>query len=1165
MNKILDDVMFSKYNSLNSKTHSKYLLSLRVCIVTPDLLGPVKNGGIGTACTYLAENLARYGHKVHILLTQGGYNYKKDSTKWIERYTKQNIEVTQVFKWEDENCEQKPYFPESHPLNTSYTVYSWLQKQSGFDCILFMEWLGNGYYALEAKKCGLFFEKTALGVITHSPSLWHNLTNATASRHPLESIIWHIERRSVELADFVISPSAYMLDWCKAHDFNLPSKIFVQPNILELKEDFKSVSEADIDEIVFFGRLEWRKGLAQFCSALDILAKQKRLPPKVTFMGKPSWVQGLHSLQFLGNRAKAWNGCKISFRLHYDHYQAMEYLCQPGRLAVMPSVADNSPYTVYECLLAGIPFLARNVGGIPELVADSFHDRVLFGDNPRDLANKIISVLGKPPLRASLACNLEDVIAGWQRGLPALVQEVNVSIKFVNPPAKKESNKPFISVCLTHFNRPWYLRQAVESLINQTYKNFEVILVDDGSTDPDALKYLDELEPQFRKFGWKILRLENGFLGRARNMAVKEASADWLLFFDDDNIATTQMLKCCAQTAANCTAAGATIMFNVFKGILAPDDKNWTARYLPCGDIVSFAPIDNALGDATALINKHVFNKLGGFTEDYGVGNEDFELFIHILLSGEKLLVIPEPLYWYRRIANAQSMLAYTDVQANAMRSIRPFMEILPAPLAEMAFMTHGMIGSAGPGQQGELVRDDGYFLPDIVNSDPAADETMVDVLQLLESENEISLAPQVLDSMLAGSSGDNSANARLKLRARKAACLNNASLLLRYVNKFEHQNPSDLERARFYSGVLANLPRSEFSLRSIFIERLAGTNVNSMFCHLIIARHAALARLDELAIQYYFKALAIAEEKYQWLRPDVREAIAAGSLQSALEHWFLYGFTEGATWYGQKYFQRALLNMRHLKERLASQFCQAYGLSDLKLAEKIVCAPAMINTMHLLPAAEEAIERGDFLLLQEHIRKFQKSEIPDMDTDIFYATIAEKMLAKELPLTEELLRLMDTQKNNIPQLGMAYVLQAARVHDYSKAAQYFIKILEQAEKEYLKKRSDVKKAINNGEFICALHHYAFCGRKENMTWPNLKNYKRMLTELSGLAGAMAAIQKEHMKKWQYDEPLLANALFSSLQNQFAYANVVRIKKAASKVLARLPIKVRNHQATHKQ
>ena len=66
------------------------------------------------------------------------------------------------------------------------------------------------------------------------------------------------------------------------------------------------------------------------------------------------------------------------FETKLDQHEALARLSERGTLAVMPSLEDNSPNTVYECLERSIPFMASNVGGIPELVAPEDRPRVLF-------------------------------------------------------------------------------------------------------------------------------------------------------------------------------------------------------------------------------------------------------------------------------------------------------------------------------------------------------------------------------------------------------------------------------------------------------------------------------------------------------------------------------------------------------------------------------------------------------------------------------------------------------------------------------------------------------------------------------------------------------------------------------------------------------------------
>ncbi|STV64754.1 glycosyl transferase [Klebsiella pneumoniae subsp. pneumoniae] len=70
-----------------------------------------------------------------------------------------------------------------------------------------------------------------------------------------------------------------------------------------------------------------------------------------------------------------------------------------------------------------------------------------------------------------------------------------------------------------------------------------------------------------------------------------------------------------------------------------------THCWLPLGPDLNIASFSNCFGDANALIRKEVFEKVGGFTEDYGLGHEDWEFFAKISLQGYKLQIVPEPLF----------------------------------------------------------------------------------------------------------------------------------------------------------------------------------------------------------------------------------------------------------------------------------------------------------------------------------------------------------------------------------------------------------------------------------------------------------------------------------------------------------------------------------------
>ncbi|MBO8150903.1 MAG: glycosyltransferase [Candidatus Marinimicrobia bacterium] len=87
----------------------------------------------------------------------------------------------------------------------------------------------------------------------------------------------------------------------------------------------------------------------------------------------------------------------------------------------------------------------------------------------------------------------------------------------------------FISVIIPTYNRAVYLKRAIDSVLNQTFKNIELIVVDDGSTDntPDVVRmYEDKV---------KYIRIEHSGVSASRNTGIKAASSKWIAFLDSDD------------------------------------------------------------------------------------------------------------------------------------------------------------------------------------------------------------------------------------------------------------------------------------------------------------------------------------------------------------------------------------------------------------------------------------------------------------------------------------------------------------------------------------------------------------------------------------------------------------------------------------------------------
>ena len=88
------------------------------------------------------------------------------------------------------------------------------------------------------------------------------------------------------------------------------------------------------------------------------------------------------------------------------------------------------------------------------------------------------------------------------------------------------------SIVVPVYNVEKYINKALDSILNQTYNNFEVIIVNDGSTD-NSQKIIDKYTKLDKRF--KSYKKENGGLSSTRNFGIKYTTGDYLLFIDSDD------------------------------------------------------------------------------------------------------------------------------------------------------------------------------------------------------------------------------------------------------------------------------------------------------------------------------------------------------------------------------------------------------------------------------------------------------------------------------------------------------------------------------------------------------------------------------------------------------------------------------------------------------
>ena len=186
--------------------------------------------------------------------------------------------------------------------------------------------------------------------------------------------------------------------------------------------------------------------------------------------------------------------------------------------------------------------------------------------------------------------------------------------------------KPLISVIIPVFNTEKYLAEAIESVLSQTIKPAEIIVVDDGSTDKSA-EVARQFEPLVR-----LVCQENKGVGAARNTGINNASGENLAFLDADDLWTENKLEIQLSYLQN--NPGTDIVFGYVEQFISPELPDEHQRILkPEHEKMQGFVI------GTMLIKKTTFLKAGLFNEKLELGEfidwfsraKDLGLSFHVL------------------------------------------------------------------------------------------------------------------------------------------------------------------------------------------------------------------------------------------------------------------------------------------------------------------------------------------------------------------------------------------------------------------------------------------------------------------------------------------------------------------------------------------------------
>ena len=235
---------------------------------------------------------------------------------------------------------------------------------------------------------------------------------------------------------------------------------------------------------------------------------------------------------------------------------------------------------------------------------------------------------------------------------------------------------PRISVIIPCYNQGAWLDEAVDSVLSQSYRDFEIIIVNDGSSDDQTKSLLSGYDKPLTR----VIHTTNQGLAMARNNGIREAAGTYLLTLDaDDRIGPAYMEKAVAVLDREPATGIVYCQAETFGAVNGPwFAAPYTLRRMLMGNLIFCA----------AFFRKSAWEAVGGYDRAMVAGYEDWNFWLSLIEQGAQVHRIPEVLFSYRvkevSMATSMDWRKKTDMHHLIMqrhqdlyiRNLRPLLEL---------------------------------------------------------------------------------------------------------------------------------------------------------------------------------------------------------------------------------------------------------------------------------------------------------------------------------------------------------------------------------------------------------------------------------------------------------------------------------------------------------
>ena len=381
--------------------------------------------------------------------------------------------------------------------------------------------------------------------------------------------------------------------------------ISIIPIALDIKpaEKLENIEKYQDFTILSLGAIRKMKGTQDQLRAFEI-AKEKIPELKLKIAGEAGDRYGKKFLKLIkNNRYKD----DIEYLGRVDANKKLELL-QRCHLILVTSVKEGWGLTVTEAGSQGTPAIVYNVDGLKDSVKNGETGVVCAKNNPQNIAENIAKLYNDKNLYEQLRSDSWQYAKefSWTQTYEEFIKQVIFA-----------QDRPLVSVIIPTLNSERTIEMCLDSVKKQSYKNIELIVVDNNSTDKTkeiAGKYTDKV---FNSGPERSAQ---------RNFGAKNAKGEYLLIHDSDIYFNQDSVKECVELAISENS----------DAIILPEKSIGEGFWAKVKVFERSFYVGNDLIEAPRFFKKTVYEKLGGYDESM-TGPEDWDLAIKLRQSGYKI------------------------------------------------------------------------------------------------------------------------------------------------------------------------------------------------------------------------------------------------------------------------------------------------------------------------------------------------------------------------------------------------------------------------------------------------------------------------------------------------------------------------------------------------